>query len=76
MYSGRILPSDKLPIRNAPLTLPLVRGTSFLQEMRHFAKQQLLQDYPCLRTADISDSIHLHKRKSAFSYHSCFPLDA
>lgn len=33
MYSGRILPSDKLSIRspgNAPLTLPLVRE-------RHFA---------------------------------------
>ena len=47
MCSGRILPSDKLPIRS-PGTLPWPSHWSgvFLQEMHHFAMQQLLRDCP------------------------------
>ena len=47
MYSGRILPSDKLPIRSpGTLSWPSHWSGVFLQEMRHFAMQQLLRDCP------------------------------
>ena len=79
MYPGRILSFDKLPIRTHG-TLP---RPSYWSGERYFCRKCTILQYSsscgiahCLHTADKSGFIHLHKKKSVFSYCFCFSLDA